>query len=208
MAGVLRQVRDGLNPMMQVKMTSSELAARLKEWRAIHRLNQLQASLVLDLPTHTVRGWETLRHEVYQPMLGEMLIRLNAPVSEETLNAARKRVRSVEPEEVAKRLRAWRRKHKLSRGRAARALTDLGYFTTDRTVWVWETARMWPNRAKALLELLERPLPAGVKPKTAPHPEVRRFPKLLRAWRKQRGLQSVGRVHAHAEPSTFIHAIF
>ena len=78
MAGVLRQVRDGLNPMMQVKMTSSELAARLKEWRAIHRLNQLPAGLMLDLPTHTVRGWETLRHEVYQPMLGEMLIRTAA----------------------------------------------------------------------------------------------------------------------------------
>ena len=188
MTGVMRQVRDGLNPMMQVKMTSNELAARLKEWRAIHRLNQLQASLVLDLPTHTVRGWETLRHEVYQPMLGEMLIRLQAPIPASVLNEARKRVRPVEPEEVAKRLRAWRRKHKLSRGRAARALTELGYFTTDRTIWVWETARMLPNRPKALLEKLELPLPACVKPKAVRHPELRRFPKLLRAWRKQRGL--------------------
>ena len=188
MAGVLRQIRDGLNPMMQVRMTSSELATRLKEWRAVHRLNQHQAAFVLDLSKEAVRAWESATQEVYQPMLGEMLIRLNTSGSEATLTAARKRVRPVEPEEVAKRLRAWRRKHKLSRGRAARALTELGYFTTDRTVWVWETARMLPNRAKALLQLLEQPLPAGVKPKTAPHPEVRRFPKLLRAWRKQRGL--------------------
>ena len=47
---------------------------------------------------------------------------------------------------------------------------------------------MLPNRPKVLLDKLEHPLPACVKPKTAPHPEVRRFPKLLRAWRKQRGL--------------------
>ena len=90
-------------------------------------------------------------------------------------------MRRVEPEEVAKRLRVWRRKHKLSRGRAARALSELGYFTTDRTIWVWETARMLPNRPKALLEKLELPLPACVKPKAVRHPELRRFPKLLRA---------------------------
>ena len=188
MAGVMRQVREGLNPMMEVKMSSFELAARLKEWRAIHQLSQVQAASVLNLPRNSVREIESAQHEAHQPMLGEVLVRLNAPVDEETLIAARRRARPVEPEEVAKRLRAWRRKHKLTRTQAARALTELGYFTTDRTVWVWETARMLPNRAKALLQLLEQPLPAGVKPKTAPHPEVRRFPKLLRAWRKQRGL--------------------
>ena len=112
MAGVLRQIRDGLNPMMQVRMTSSELATRLKEWRAVHRLNQHQAAFVLDLSKEAVRAWESATQEVYQPMLGEMLIRLNTSVSEATLTAARKRVRPVEPEEVARRLRAWRRKHK------------------------------------------------------------------------------------------------
>ena len=188
LAGVMRQVREGLNPMMHVKMSSFELAVRVKEWRAIHRLSQAQAASVLHLPKNSVRELESVQYQVHQPMLGEVLIRLNAPVSEATLAAARKRVRQADPVEVAKRLRAWRRKHKLTRTQAARALTELGYFTTDRTVWVWETARMLPNRAKALLQLLEQPLPAGVKPKTAPHPEVRRFPKLLRAWRKQRGL--------------------
>ena len=188
LAGILRQLREGLNPMMQVKMSSFELAARMKEWRAIHSLNQVQAARVLNLPRNSVREIESAQYRAHQPLLGEVLIRLNTPVPEETLIAIRKRVRQADPVEVAKCLRAWRRKHKLTRSQAARALTELGYFTTDRTVWVWETARMLPNRAKALLELLERPLPACVKPKVVRHPELRRFPKMLRAWRKQRGL--------------------
>ena len=47
---------------------------------------------------------------------------------------------------------------------------------------------MLPNRPKALLEKLELPLPTCVKPKVVRHPELRRFPKLLHAWRKHLGL--------------------
>ena len=188
MAGVLRQIREGLNPMMQVKMTSSELATRLKEWRAIHRLNQVQAAFVLNLPRETVRGLESIRHDVYQPMLGEMLIRLESPIPADALNEARRRVRPVEPEEVAKEMRAWRRRHKFTRAQAALALTELGYFTTDRTIWVWETARMLPNRPKALLQKLELDPPKFETPKEARHPELRKFPKMLREWRKRLGL--------------------
>ena len=105
-------------------------------------------------------------------------------------------MRTAEPEEVAKRLWKWRRKHKLTRAQAVRALTELGYFTTNRTVWVWETAQMLPNRPKALLEKLELALPACVKPKVVRHPELRRFPKLLRACRGHRGLNQAAACRA------------
>jgi hypothetical protein len=61
----------------------------------------------------------------------------------------------------------------------------MGFPTTARTVWVWESERMLPNRPLVLLEkLAEKP------PQTEPRREEvgRSFGKQMRQWRRARGL--------------------
>ena len=68
---------------------------------------------------------------------------------------------------------------------AADALKAMGFATTARTVWVWESKRMLPKRPLALFEkLTEKP------PKTEPRREDvgRSFGNQMRQWRRKRGL--------------------
>ena len=97
----------------------------------------------------------------------------------------KQRQRPVEPGVVAEKLRQWRRAHRLNRRQAADALKAMGFPTTARTVWVWESERMLPNRPLVLLEkLAEKP------PMTEPRREEvgRSFGKQMRQWRRMRGL--------------------
>ena len=115
----------------------------------------------------------------------EILHQIRKPVSAEELGVIKQRQRPVEPGVVAERVRQWRRAHRLNRRQAADALKAMGFATTARTVWVWESERMRPRQPLALLEkLAEKP------PKTEPRREEvgRCFGKQMRQWRRKRGL--------------------
>jgi len=126
-----------------------------------------------------------MTHRMPALVADEILHQLRKPVSAEALAAIKQRQRPVEPGVLAERLRQWRRANRLNRRQAADALKAMGFATTARTIWVWESERMLPNRPLALLEkLAEKP------PKTEPRREEvgRRFGEQMRQWRRKRGL--------------------
>jgi transcriptional regulator with XRE-family HTH domain len=59
--------------------------------------------------------------------------------------------------------------------------------TTSRTIWVWENARSLPNRPLAVLAKLAECPPLRPKPLITPQ----KFGRLLRDWRKRRGLNQL-----------------
>ena len=139
---------------------------------------------MLGLPGETIRRVEEMNHGRTALFVDELLHRLSQPVDPEALAAVRQRTRPVEPEVVGAALRKWRKRHRLTATRAAEALTKMGMFTTGRTIWVWESARMLPRQPLALMKLLEQ------KPPKRPRKPGRdkSFGRQLRAWRKGRGL--------------------
>ncbi len=184
MAAVLRQVREGSDPLTAEPVSPMELAAECKIWRAKHSLSQKQAGAMLGWAHNTLRSVESMKTNICQPALAEILHQIRRPLGEEEVAAAKVRERPFEPAQVAAQMRQWRKSHRLNRRQAADALKAMGHFTTARTIWVWESAKMLPNRPLALMEKL-----AETPPKTeASRREIAQsFGKVLRAWRKKRG---------------------
>ena len=180
---VLRRMRRGCEPVAEA--SPSEVAAACKIWRAKNGLSQVQAAALLKWPPSMFRSIEGMTGRMTPLAVDEILHQIRKPVSAEEMATVKQRQRPVEPGVVAERLRQWRRAHRLNRRQAADALKAMGFATTARTVWVWESERMLPNRPLALLEkLAEKP------PQTEPRREEigRSFGKQLRQWRRMRGL--------------------
>ena len=187
MCAVVRQMREGHDPLSDVRMTSAEFAGVLKEWRVQHRFTQRQAAVVIGTTTDVVRGWESKGGAPRQPALGELLRRLRRPVDEELVKQATKRPRAIEPEKFAGLTQTWRKRCKLSRRRAAEALREVsGLKTTQRTIWTWEAALALPQRPLAVLELILGPLAVTPPKPKPPKPLItpRQFAKALRDWRR------------------------
>ena len=184
MCAVVRQMREGHDPLTDVQMTHAEFARALKEWRVQHRLSQRQAAVAIGTTTDVVRDWESKDGAPRQPALGEILRRLRMPVDGELVRQATKRPRPIEPEKFAGLMRAWRRRCKLSRVEAAYALRSTGLNTTDRTIWTWESAAVLPQRPLAVLELIHGSLAVN-PPKPKPLITTRQFATLLKSWRRQ-----------------------
>ena len=164
--------------------SAAGLAAECRMWRGEHGLSQINAAGILGLPRETFRRVELMSRQANPLAAGELLHRLSQPVDPEALAAVRQRTRPIEPEVVAAALSLWRKRHRLTQARAAEALTKMGMFTTGRTIWVWESARMLPRQPLALMKLLEQ-----MPPKRPRNPgRDKSFGRQLRAWRKGRGL--------------------
>jgi transcriptional regulator with XRE-family HTH domain len=183
MCAVVRQMREGHDPLTDARMTSAEFARVLKEWRVQHRFSQRQAAVAIGTTTDVVRGWESKDGAPRQPALGEILRRLRMPVDEDLVKQATKRPRPIEPEKFAGLMWAWRRRCKLNRVGAAYALRSTGLRTTARTIWTWESARALPQRPLAVLELIHGPLAVN-PPKPKPVIAPKQFATMLRNWRR------------------------
>lgn len=190
LCAVVRQIREGCEPVSRNEVTPSEFAAMLTGWRADHGFTQRQAAVALGVRAETLRGWECLDAMPFEPALGEILRRLRMPVDAERVKQVTKRPPPIEPQKFAELFRAWRRRHRLSRDEAAAALRSVaGLRTTGRTVWVWETARALPKRPLFVLDqlttaLAKRPTTARSEAQVA----ARNFRRQLKRWRKSRGL--------------------
>ena len=182
-AGVLRRIEGG--PMDEAREPSAAgLAAECRMWRGEHGLSQINAAGILGLPRETFRRVELMSRQANPLAAGELLHRLGRPVDPDALAAVRRRTRPVEPGAVGAALRKWRKRYRLTHARAAEALTKMGMFTTGRTIWVWESARMLPRQPLALMKLLESPPPK--RPRKPGRDKS--LGRQLRAWRKGRGL--------------------
>ena len=180
---VVCQMRDGHDPLSDVRMSPVEFTNALKCWRAKHGFTQREAAAAIGTSAETVRGWESQDGVPRQPALGELLRRLRMPVDVDLVKQATKRPRPIEPEKFAELMRAWRRRCKLNRTQAAHALRTTGLRTTDRTIWLWESARALPQRPLAVLELIHGPLAVN-PPKPKPLIAPKQFAKALRDWRR------------------------
>jgi transcriptional regulator with XRE-family HTH domain len=183
-------MREGHDPLTDVRMNAPEFAGALKGWRVRHGFTQREAAAAIGVRTDTIRGWETQKGCPRQPALGEMLRRLRMPVDVELVKRAVKPPPPIEREKFAGLLRAWRKRCKLTRGEAAYALRTAGMKTTDRTLWLWENGKATAQRPLAVLELIHGPLavkPPKPEPPERPKPliEPREFAKRLREWRRK-----------------------
>jgi transcriptional regulator with XRE-family HTH domain len=183
-AAVIRRIKDGTLEPVPPAVSTVELAARSRMWRGQHGLSQIRAAVLLGIPRETFRRVESMSRETDGMAADEILRRMGEPVSAEALEEVTRRTPPVEPAELAKRLRQWRRRYRMSRERAAEALRAMGFFTTGRTIWVWETERMLPRQPLALMAKLDEEPP---KPPRKPKPD-KSFGRQLRAWRRGRGL--------------------
>lgn len=187
MCAVVRQMRDGHDPLSDVQMTAAELANALKEWRAEHGFSQRQAAVTIGTGKDVVRGWERGHGIPRQPGLGEIFRRLRMPVDAALVKQATKRQPAIEPKKFAELFRAWRRRCKLTQNEAAYAIRSAtGLHTTGRTVWVWEAARTLPQRPRLVLDLIHGPLAVNPPRPKQPKPIISRtqFAALLRNWRR------------------------
>jgi transcriptional regulator with XRE-family HTH domain len=181
---IVRQMRDGHDPLSDVRMSPVEFTNALKCWRAKHGFTQREAAAAIGTSAETIRGWESQAGVPRQPALGEILRRLRMPVDVELVKQATKRPRPIDPEKFAELMRAWRRRCKLSRSQAAYALRSTGLATTARTIWMWESAKALPQRPFAVLELIHGPLAVN-PPKPKPLIAPKQFAKALRDWRRK-----------------------
>ncbi len=182
-AAVLRRIEGGIvEPISSV--SAVELAAQCRVWRRQHGVSQIQGAVLLGLPRETFRSVEAMEREPKPLAVEELRHRLDRPVSPEAIEAVTQRTPPVQPAELAATLRNWRKRHRMSRERAAAALREMGFFTTGRTIWVWEAARMMPRQPLALMRMLESRPP---KPPRKPKPD-KSFGRRLRTWRKGLGL--------------------
>lgn len=177
LAAMLRQMRDGRDPLVDVCMGPAEFGALVSDWRLRLGLTQRQAGIALGVVRDTLGDWEQQMNVPQQPALAEVLRRLRVPVDVEAVQAASKRPPVIAPQDFAAALRKWRRRHQLTQTQAGRVL-----HTTGRTIWVWEAARSLPKRPFAVLAQLRQPAPKPAKP--TPLIEPRRFAALLRRWRR------------------------
>ncbi len=188
-AGVVHRIRQGddLAPVC----VGADLALKLKDWRARHGLNQVEAAHALGLKPHAVRGLERAENEpdaLHFIRAREILRRMER----EPDVAAAKRACAPKPpmtaEAFAARLRSWRKARRLTQPRAAAAVSALGVVVGDGTWAKWERCDQtpWPSPMRLVLSALARaPRPA---PRCAKSLRAERFGRLLRRWRKARGL--------------------
>jgi len=179
---VLRQIRDGRDPLVDVRITAAEFANTLKNWRAAHGFSQRQAAIAIGTIRDVIGTWEQQEHVPQQPALAEIIRRLRMPVDDERVKLATKRQPVIEAQVFAARLREWRRRRRLTQAQAGQFLS-----TTARTIWVWEKARSLPNRPLAVLAKLAECPPPKPKPFITPL----KFGRLLREWRKRRRLNQL-----------------
>jgi len=203
LVGVLRQIRDGRDPLVDVRMTAVHFADTLKNWRAEHGFTQGEAAVAIGCTHGAVQTWEQQEHVPQQPALAEILRRLKMPVDAERVKLATRRQPVIEAQAFATMFREWRRRHRLTQTQAAAALVEVGVGASARTIWVWETARALPQAHK-LPVVMERISPMSdwhplnrnnrmcekvVRPKPVIAPE--KFGRMLREWRKQRRLNQL-----------------
>ena len=181
---VVRQMREGHDPLSDARTSPAEFADALKGWRVKHGFTQREAAAAIGTGAETVRGWESQDGVPRQPALAEILRRLRMPVDVDLVKQATKRPKPIEPEKFAELMRAWRQRCKLSRVQAAHALRSTGMLTTPRTLWTWESAKALPRRPLTVLEIIHGPLAVNPPKPTPAIMEPRRFAALLRRWRR------------------------
>ena len=173
-------------PAPTEQFTPVELATLLKRWRIEHGLSQKEAAIALRCSKCIIRRIEGYRHNVQDISLAELLYRLRRPVN---VNGAREAARGmplISRDEFGRRLREWRKRHRFSRTRAARALRAFGFPTVDRTIWTWETGRELPWNTKAVLDAI-----AKAPPEEKPVITRGEFATLFKLWRKAHGLNQM-----------------
>lgn len=172
------------------------IAFALKDWRARHDLTQPEAAVAFDVCRETISQWEC-GGPVRQASLPAVLATLATTLEPERIaeiKAAVAIVPPIAPADFAERLRAWRRRHRLTRRQAGEALD-----VHERTVCAWECCTQFthaPMLARVLPRLDAPPVGVtstnGWKARTAAHRDPqRRFANALRAWRKARGLNQL-----------------
>jgi transcriptional regulator with XRE-family HTH domain len=193
-AGVVHRIRQGddLAPVC----VGAELALKLKDWRARHALNQVEAAYALGLKPHAVRGLERAENEpdaLHFIRAREVLRRMEREPDVAAAKLACAPKPPMTPEAFAERLRSWRKARRLTQPRAAAAVSALGMVVGDGTWAKWERCDQtpWPSPMRAVLAALARaprPAPPAPTSRIRPHREMpmcpRKFCHLLRRWRK------------------------
>lgn len=184
LAEIVRRLRGGTPCAMPI---IQDFSRRLRDYRQRHGFSQRHAGIALGCSKHTLRGWEsgTLPPRLAIP---EILRRLALPVHVAAIKAAARKAPLVEPAELAARLRAWRRRHKLTRRQCGEALG-----VHERTVCAWESCTQFPGAPllRRTIALIESK-PTGVVSTNGRHRAIdRSFGRRLRAWRKARGLNQL-----------------
>jgi transcriptional regulator with XRE-family HTH domain len=193
-AEIVRRLRGGTP--MEIGLAPGEFALRLREYRVRYDLSQREAAIALGCNAQTLRGWE----KCVGPMplaIPELLRRLEMPVHVPAVKAAARPRPLIEPAEFATKLRAWRRRYKLTQCQCGEALG-----IHERTVFAWETCQQFPGTPilrRTLALLGERPV--GVLSRNGRHREIdRSFGRRLRMWRKARGMNQLAAVIALGLP--------
>ncbi len=193
-AGVVHRIRQGddLAPVC----VGAELALKLKDWRARHGLNQVEAAHALSLKPNAVRELEraeNLPDALHFIRAREVLRRMER---EPDVAAAKQACAPKPPmtaEAFAARLRSWRKARRLTQPRAAAAVSALGVVVGDGTWAKWERCDQtpWPSPMRLVLAALARaprPAPPAPTSRIRPHREMpmepRKFCCLLKRWRK------------------------
>lgn len=190
LCAIVQRIREGGESDGCAEADANEFAIQLTSWRAEHGFTRRQAAVALGVCAETLRGWESRDARPAPLALAEIVRRLRMPVDANRVKQVTKRLPPVDPQKFAELFRAWRRLHRLTRDEAAAAIRSaVGLRTTGRTVWTWETARALPKRPLLVLEklttaLVNRPRTS----KNASAAETRQFRRLLKRWRKSRGL--------------------
>ena len=197
-AGVAHRIRqgDGLAPVC----VGAELALKLKDYRACYGLNQYEAAHALGLKLHAVRGIEradTATDALHFIRAREIVRRMERERDVAAAKRACAPKPPMTPEAFAACVRWWRKARRLTQPRAAAAVRALGVVVGDGTWGKWERGDQmpWPALMRLVLAALARaPRPAPPIPtsRIRPHREMpmcpRKFRRLLRRWRKARGL--------------------
>ena len=184
---VERPMREGHDPLSDVRLAPAEFADALKSWRAEHGFTQREATAAIGAGTETVRGWESQKCCPRQPALGEILRRLRMPVDVDLVKQAVRKPKPIESEKFAEMLQAWRKRCKLTREQAAFALRSDGMKTTARTIRIWEAGSEYPRRPIAVLDLMHGPLAVNPPKPKPPKPFITagQFAAMMRRWRRK-----------------------
>jgi transcriptional regulator with XRE-family HTH domain len=193
-AGVVHRIRQGddLAPVC----VGAELALKLKEWRARHGLNQVEAAYALGLKSNGVRELERADNPpnaLHFIRAREILRRMEREPDVAAARQACAPKPPMTPEAFAARLRSWRKARRLTQPRAAAAVSALGVVVGNGTWAKWERCDQtpWPSPMRLVLAALARaprPAPPAPTSRIRPHREMpmepRKFCCLLKRWRK------------------------
>jgi transcriptional regulator with XRE-family HTH domain len=188
-AGVVHRIRQGAD--LAPVCVGAELALKLKDWRARHGLNQHEAAHALGLKPNAVREIERADNPpnaLHFIRAREVVRRMQREPDVAAAKLACAPKPPMTPEAFAARLRSWRKARRLTQPRAAATVSTLGVVVGNGTWAKWERCDQtpWPSPMRLVLAALARaPRPA---PRCAKSLRAERFGRLLRRWRKARGL--------------------